>query len=151
MWHVWRSIREEWFLVCCNKCYKWFHEKCMKFAPTRADDMKHFMWPSCWLRDLATTTYLRNVGQYFLTNHETPKQLRNFVLLGGVAGLVKMYWPTFLRWVVGSSSLIVSWGAHEMFHVIVPCRSDIHTFSMEPLVETNPEIILLMCFSIRAT
>ncbi|XP_065848823.1 PHD finger protein ALFIN-LIKE 4-like [Euphorbia lathyris] len=35
------------FWICCDACEKWFHGKCVKITPARAEHIKHYKCPSC--------------------------------------------------------------------------------------------------------
>ncbi|KAF1869896.1 hypothetical protein Lal_00017473 [Lupinus albus] len=35
------------FWICCDICEKWFHGKCVKITPARADHIKQYKCPSC--------------------------------------------------------------------------------------------------------
>lgn len=35
------------FWICCDMCEKWFHGKCVKITPAKADQIKHYKCPSC--------------------------------------------------------------------------------------------------------
>ncbi|KAE9600415.1 hypothetical protein Lal_00045806 [Lupinus albus] len=35
------------FWICCDICERWFHGKCVKITPARADHIKHYKCPSC--------------------------------------------------------------------------------------------------------
>ncbi|KAL1298342.1 hypothetical protein HN51_042717 [Arachis hypogaea] len=35
------------FWICCDICEKWFHGKCVKITPARAEHMKQYKCPSC--------------------------------------------------------------------------------------------------------
>ncbi|XP_065868950.1 PHD finger protein ALFIN-LIKE 5-like [Euphorbia lathyris] len=35
------------FWICCDNCEKWFHGKCVKITPARAEHIKHYKCPSC--------------------------------------------------------------------------------------------------------
>eukprot|EP00262_Sarcandra_glabra_P012767 TRINITY_DN335_c0_g2_i1.p1 TRINITY_DN335_c0_g2~~TRINITY_DN335_c0_g2_i1.p1 ORF type:complete len:259 (+),score=55.67 TRINITY_DN335_c0_g2_i1:176-952(+) len=35
------------FWICCDKCEKWFHGKCVKITPARAEHIKQYKCPSC--------------------------------------------------------------------------------------------------------
>lgn len=35
------------FWICCDMCEKWFHGKCVKITPAKAEHMKHYKCPSC--------------------------------------------------------------------------------------------------------
>ncbi|CAA7059024.1 unnamed protein product [Microthlaspi erraticum] len=35
------------FWICCDMCEKWFHGKCVKITPARAEHIKHYKCPSC--------------------------------------------------------------------------------------------------------
>ncbi|CAK8532003.1 unnamed protein product [Lathyrus sativus] len=40
------SASEE-FWICCDVCEKWYHGKCVKITPARADHIKHYKCPAC--------------------------------------------------------------------------------------------------------
>ena len=35
------------FWICCDICEKWFHGKCVKITPARAELIKQYKCPSC--------------------------------------------------------------------------------------------------------
>ncbi|XP_057509948.1 PHD finger protein ALFIN-LIKE 4-like isoform X1 [Actinidia eriantha] len=35
------------FWICCDICEKWFHGKCVKITPAKAEHIKHYKCPSC--------------------------------------------------------------------------------------------------------
>lgn len=35
------------FWICCDMCEKWFHGKCVKITPARAEHIKHYKCPTC--------------------------------------------------------------------------------------------------------
>ncbi|XP_076881812.1 PHD finger protein ALFIN-LIKE 4-like [Bidens hawaiensis] len=35
------------FWICCDMCEKWFHGKCVKITPTRAEHIKQYKCPTC--------------------------------------------------------------------------------------------------------
>ena len=35
------------FWICCDMCEKWFHGKCVKITPTRAEHIQHYKCPTC--------------------------------------------------------------------------------------------------------
>ncbi|KAJ6791405.1 PHD finger protein ALFIN-LIKE 8-like isoform X2 [Iris pallida] len=35
------------FWICCDLCERWFHGKCVKITPARAEHIKHYKCPSC--------------------------------------------------------------------------------------------------------
>ncbi|PSR93611.1 PHD finger protein ALFIN-LIKE 4, N-terminally processed like [Actinidia chinensis var. chinensis] len=35
------------FWICCDLCEKWFHGKCVKITPAKAEHIKHYKCPSC--------------------------------------------------------------------------------------------------------
>ncbi|XP_012454939.1 PHD finger protein ALFIN-LIKE 3 [Gossypium raimondii] len=35
------------FWICCDACEKWFHGKCVKITPARAEHIKQYKCPSC--------------------------------------------------------------------------------------------------------
>ncbi|CAN6840416.1 unnamed protein product, partial [Brassica oleracea] len=35
------------FWICCDMCEKWFHGKCVKITPARAEHIKQYKCPSC--------------------------------------------------------------------------------------------------------
>lgn len=35
------------FWICCDACEKWFHGKCVKITPAKAEHIKHYKCPSC--------------------------------------------------------------------------------------------------------
>ncbi|CAL0305757.1 unnamed protein product [Lupinus luteus] len=38
---------DEQFWIFCDSCERWFHGKCVKMTPARADHIKHYKCPSC--------------------------------------------------------------------------------------------------------
>lgn len=35
------------FWICCDACEKWFHGKCVKITPARAEHIKQYKCPGC--------------------------------------------------------------------------------------------------------
>ena len=35
------------FWICCDMCENWFHGKCVKITPARAEHIKQYKCPSC--------------------------------------------------------------------------------------------------------
>ncbi|MCL7030585.1 hypothetical protein MKW94_021355, partial [Papaver nudicaule] len=35
------------FWICCDVCEKWFHGKCVKITPARAEHIKQYKCPAC--------------------------------------------------------------------------------------------------------
>ncbi|KAL7119749.1 hypothetical protein ACP275_02G081400 [Erythranthe tilingii] len=35
------------FWICCDICERWFHGKCVKITPAKAEHIKHYKCPSC--------------------------------------------------------------------------------------------------------
>ncbi|CDY17593.1 BnaA06g34120D [Brassica napus] len=35
------------FWICCDACEKWFHGRCVKITPAKAEHIKHYKCPSC--------------------------------------------------------------------------------------------------------
>ncbi|GAA0175573.1 DNA metabolism protein [Lithospermum erythrorhizon] len=35
------------FWICCDICEKWFHGKCVKITPAKAEHIKHYKCPGC--------------------------------------------------------------------------------------------------------
>jgi len=35
------------FWICCDNCEKWFHGKCVKITPAKAENIEHYKCPSC--------------------------------------------------------------------------------------------------------
>lgn len=35
------------FWICCDICEKWFHGKCVKITPAKAEHIKHYKCPTC--------------------------------------------------------------------------------------------------------
>ncbi|KAG0485573.1 hypothetical protein HPP92_009652 [Vanilla planifolia] len=35
------------FWICCDVCERWFHGKCVKITPARAEHIKQYKCPSC--------------------------------------------------------------------------------------------------------
>lgn len=35
------------FWICCDICEKWFHGKCVKITPARAEHIKQYKCPTC--------------------------------------------------------------------------------------------------------
>lgn len=35
------------FWICCDICEKWFHGKCVKITPAKAEHIKQYKCPSC--------------------------------------------------------------------------------------------------------
>ncbi|KAG9148485.1 hypothetical protein Leryth_026686 [Lithospermum erythrorhizon] len=41
------SYSSDEFWICCDLCEKWFHGKCVKITPARAEHIKQYKCPSC--------------------------------------------------------------------------------------------------------
>ncbi|KNA04221.1 hypothetical protein SOVF_201680, partial [Spinacia oleracea] len=41
------SYASDEFWICCDICETWFHGKCVKITPARAEHIKHYKCPSC--------------------------------------------------------------------------------------------------------
>ncbi|BAT82471.1 PHD finger protein ALFIN-LIKE 4-like [Vigna umbellata] len=41
------SYTSDEFWICCDICEKWFHGKCVKITPARAEHIKQYKCPSC--------------------------------------------------------------------------------------------------------
>ncbi|KAG9143280.1 hypothetical protein Leryth_010209 [Lithospermum erythrorhizon] len=41
------SYASDEFWICCDICEKWFHGKCVKITPARAEHIKQYKCPSC--------------------------------------------------------------------------------------------------------
>ncbi|CAA7400787.1 unnamed protein product [Spirodela intermedia] len=41
------SYASDEFWICCDICERWFHGKCVKITPARAEHIKHYKCPSC--------------------------------------------------------------------------------------------------------
>ncbi|KAK4491315.1 hypothetical protein RD792_002051 [Penstemon davidsonii] len=41
------SYASDEFWICCDICEKWFHGKCVKITPAKAEHIKHYKCPSC--------------------------------------------------------------------------------------------------------
>jgi transposase-like protein len=35
------------FWICCDICEKWFHGKCVRITPAKAEHIKHYKCPAC--------------------------------------------------------------------------------------------------------
>ena len=35
------------FWICCDLCERWYHGKCVKITPARAEHIKHYKCPDC--------------------------------------------------------------------------------------------------------
>jgi len=35
------------FWICCDVCERWFHGKCVKITPAKAEHIKQYKCPSC--------------------------------------------------------------------------------------------------------
>lgn len=35
------------FWICCDVCEKWFHGKCVKITPAKAEHIKQYKCPGC--------------------------------------------------------------------------------------------------------
>lgn len=35
------------FWICCDVCEKWFHGKCVRITPAKAEHIKQYKCPSC--------------------------------------------------------------------------------------------------------
>ncbi|KAK9699147.1 hypothetical protein RND81_08G155700 [Saponaria officinalis] len=45
------------FWICCDICEKWFHGKCVKITPAKAENMKHYKCPSCSIKKPMRTSH----------------------------------------------------------------------------------------------
>ena len=41
------SYAADEFWICCDLCENWFHGKCVKITPARAEHIKQYKCPSC--------------------------------------------------------------------------------------------------------
>ncbi|KAJ3675342.1 hypothetical protein LUZ60_004384 [Juncus effusus] len=41
------SDGQDQFWICCDLCEHWFHGKCVKITPARAEHIKHYKCPAC--------------------------------------------------------------------------------------------------------
>lgn len=41
------SYAADEFWICCDLCEMWFHGKCVKITPARAEHIKQYKCPSC--------------------------------------------------------------------------------------------------------
>ncbi|KAL6495953.1 PHD finger protein ALFIN-LIKE 5 [Orobanche gracilis] len=41
------ALGDNTFWICCDICEKWFHGKCVKITPARAEHIKQYKCPSC--------------------------------------------------------------------------------------------------------
>ncbi|KAF3781178.1 PHD finger protein ALFIN-LIKE 3 [Nymphaea thermarum] len=41
------SYASDEFWICCDICERWFHGKCVKITPARAEHIKQYKCPSC--------------------------------------------------------------------------------------------------------
>ncbi|KAM7274580.1 hypothetical protein ACFE04_016446 [Oxalis oulophora] len=41
------SYAADEFWICCDLCEKWFHGKCVKITPARAEHIKQYKCPEC--------------------------------------------------------------------------------------------------------
>jgi hypothetical protein len=41
------SYANDEFWICCDICEKWFHGKCVKITPARAEHIKQYKCPAC--------------------------------------------------------------------------------------------------------
>jgi len=41
------SYAADEFWICCDICEKWFHGKCVKITPARAEHIKQYKCPAC--------------------------------------------------------------------------------------------------------
>lgn len=42
-----KNYASDEFWICCDMCEKWFHGKCVKITPTKAEHIKQYKCPSC--------------------------------------------------------------------------------------------------------
>nr|XP_043609431.1 PHD finger protein ALFIN-LIKE 2-like isoform X2 [Erigeron canadensis] len=45
------NYSEAEFWICCDICEKWYHGKCVKITPAKADTIKQYKCPSCMKRN----------------------------------------------------------------------------------------------------
>lgn len=38
------------FWICCDICERWFHGKCVKITPAKAESIKQYKCPSCSMK-----------------------------------------------------------------------------------------------------
>jgi hypothetical protein len=38
------------FWICCDMCERWFHGKCVKITPAKAEHIKQYKCPSCSIK-----------------------------------------------------------------------------------------------------
>lgn len=41
------NYAQDEFWICCDICERWFHGKCVKITPARAEHIKQYKCPSC--------------------------------------------------------------------------------------------------------
>lgn len=41
------SYGKDEFWICCDACERWFHGKCVRITPARAEHIKHYKCPAC--------------------------------------------------------------------------------------------------------
>jgi hypothetical protein len=44
------NYNQDEFWICCDICEKWFHGKCVKITPAKAESIKHYKCPSCSMK-----------------------------------------------------------------------------------------------------
>ncbi|KAH7840084.1 hypothetical protein Vadar_012402 [Vaccinium darrowii] len=42
-----KNYASDEFWICCDICEKWFHGKCVKITPAKAEHIKQYKCPSC--------------------------------------------------------------------------------------------------------
>jgi hypothetical protein len=45
------NYSQDEFWICCDICERWFHGKCVKITPAKAESIKHYKCPSCMKRN----------------------------------------------------------------------------------------------------
>ena len=41
------NYNDDEFWICCDICERWFHGKCVKITPARAEHIKQYKCPAC--------------------------------------------------------------------------------------------------------
>ena len=41
------NYAQDEFWICCDICERWFHGKCVKITPARAEHIKQYKCPTC--------------------------------------------------------------------------------------------------------
>lgn len=57
------------FWICCDICEKWFHGKCVKITPARAEHIKQYKCPSCSNKRIRPWCGLHRASVVFTSNN----------------------------------------------------------------------------------